>query len=92
MTKIQELESLVNRTRQEANKANWQYYTALLSAGNRAKEEFHRVWSVVNTSQVVLSKQIRKLHDNLIQEVGSEVARLFPKDSSICFVCRKIYN
>ncbi|XP_068730548.1 collectin-12-like [Montipora capricornis] len=68
MKKIQELEGLVNRTRQEANKANWKHYTALLSAGNQAKEEFHRVWTVVNTSQVVLSKQIRKLHDNLIQE------------------------
>ena len=69
MTKIQNLEILMNVTRHEAEKANWQHSTALWSAGNFTLKEFHRVWTAVNASQAVLSKKLRKVRNNFARKV-----------------------
>lgn len=68
-TKLQYMEILLNATRQDAKEISWQHLTELWSAGNRTKKEFQRVWTAVNTSQVVLSDKLRKVKYNLTKEV-----------------------
>ena len=59
----------MNVTRHEAEKANWQHSTALWSTGNFTVKEFRRVWTAVNESQAVFSRQLRKVRNNFARKV-----------------------
>ncbi|KAK2567656.1 hypothetical protein P5673_008509 [Acropora cervicornis] len=83
LTKIQNLEILMNVTRHEAEKANWQHSTALWSAGNFTLKEFHRVWTAVNASQAVLSKKLRKVRNNFARKLNQSIVLLQSSDSSL---------
>ena len=67
--KIQSLEILMNITRHEAEKANWQHSTTLWSAGNFTVNEFRRVWTAVNVTEAVLSRKIGKVRNNFARKV-----------------------
>lgn len=82
-TKLQDLEILLNATRQDAKEISWQHLTALWSAGNRTKKEFQRVWTSVNTSQVVLSDKLRKVKYNLTKELNRNAILLQSANDSL---------
>lgn len=83
LTKIQNLEILMNVTRQEAEEANWQHSTALWSAGNFTLKEFLRVWTAVNASQAVFSQELRKVRNNFSRKLNQSIVLLQSSDSSL---------
>ena len=70
LKKIHDLQSLLNVTRQDAREMSRQHFIALRSAGNLTKKEIHRVWTALNTSQAHLLGKLRKLKDNLTEQVS----------------------
>lgn len=83
LRKIQNLEILMNVTRHEAEKANWQHSTALWSAGNFTLKEFLRVWTAVNASQAVFSQELRKVRNNFARKLNQSIVLLQSSDSSL---------
>ncbi|XP_067020546.1 uncharacterized protein [Acropora muricata] len=83
LRKIQNLEILMNVTRQEAEEANWQHSTALWSAGNFTLKEFLRVWTTVNASQAVFSQELRKVRNNFARKLNQSTVLLKSSDSSL---------
>ena len=70
--RIQGLENLLNFTRQDIKKVSRQQLTALSLAGNLTRREFHGVWTAVNSTQNDLLRQIKKVKDNLTEQVNVE--------------------
>ena len=70
LKKIHDLENLLNVTREDAREMSRQHFIALWSAGNLTKKEIHSVWTAVNTSQVHLLGKLRRVEDNLTEQVS----------------------
>ena len=70
--KIQGLENLLNFTRQDIKKASQEQLTALSLAGNFTRREFRGVWTAINSTQNDLLLQIKKVTDNLTEQVNIE--------------------
>jgi len=68
--KIQDLENLLNSTRQNAQEVSRQHFTAIWAAGNLTMKEFHRVWAAMNTSQNSLVEKLREVKDNLTEQLN----------------------
>jgi len=77
--KIQDLENLLNSTRQNAQEVSRQHFTAIWAAGNLTMKEFHRVWAAMNTSQNSLVEKLREVKDNLTEQVTKNIQMLFKK-------------
>ena len=70
--KIQGLENLLNFTRQDIKKASREQLTALTLEGNVTRREFHGVWTAINSTQNDLLLQMKKVTDNLTEQVNVE--------------------
>ena len=70
--KIQGLENLLNFTRQDIKKASREQLTALSLEGNFTRRMFHGVWTAINSTQNDLLLQMKKVTDNLTEQVNVE--------------------
>lgn len=67
--KLQDLEKMLNSTRQVAEEASWKHLTALWSAENNAKKEIDKVWTAMNETGKQLDEKLVKIRHNLIGQV-----------------------
>ena len=68
--KIQGLENLLNNTRNDIKEVSREHFKTLWLAGNFTNAELHRVWTAVKSTQIDLLRQLKKVKDNLTEQVS----------------------
>ena len=68
-TKLQDLEKMLNSSRQVAEEASWKHLTALWSVENNAKKEIDKVWAAMNETGKQLDEKLVKIRHNLTGQV-----------------------
>ncbi|KAJ7370686.1 hypothetical protein OS493_030804, partial [Desmophyllum pertusum] len=66
--KIQGLENLLNNTRKDIKEVSREHFKTLWSAGNFTNAELRRVWTAVNSTQIDLLRQLKKVKDNFTEQ------------------------
>lgn len=69
LKKIHSLENSLNSTRQDIKEVSQEHFKALWLAGNSTNAELRRVWTAVNSTQIDLLGQLKKVKDNLTDQV-----------------------
>ncbi|KAJ7351851.1 hypothetical protein OS493_035156 [Desmophyllum pertusum] len=81
--KIQDLDNLLNVTRQDINNVSQEYFKTLWLTGNFTNAELHRVWTAVNLTQIDLLRQLKKVKDNLTEQLNLTTVHLQASEASL---------
>ncbi|KAJ7351854.1 hypothetical protein OS493_035159 [Desmophyllum pertusum] len=81
--KIQGLENLLNVTRHDINNVSREHFKTLWLAGNFTNVELHRIWTAVNVTQIDLLRQLKKVKDNLTEQLNLTKVHLQTSDASL---------
>ncbi|KAJ7351862.1 hypothetical protein OS493_035167 [Desmophyllum pertusum] len=81
--KIQGLENLLNVTRKDINEVSREHFKTLWLAGNFTNAELRRVWTSMNLTQIDLLRQLKKVKDNLTEQLNLTKVHLQTSDASL---------
>ncbi|XP_078349722.1 uncharacterized protein LOC144634584 [Oculina patagonica] len=81
--KIQSLQNLLNSTRQDIKEMSREHLTALSLAGNFTRRELQGIWAVINSTKTGLLGQIKKVTDNLTEQLNQTQVLLQSSDASL---------
>ncbi|KAJ7351849.1 hypothetical protein OS493_035154, partial [Desmophyllum pertusum] len=81
--KIQRLENLLNDTRKDINEVSREHFKTLWLAGNFTNAELRRVWTSMNLTQIDLLRQLKKVKDNLTEQLNLTKVHLQTSDASL---------